>query len=248
MRIIHIPRKAQPPGQFDGRKIEERRMVMFPDAPEGLLHSFSTLFYWSYAWGNEDGLIAEHPHRGFEIMSVVIEGTLEHYDSTSGTWTPLRAGDVQVMRAGTGLTHAERVSKGTRFFQIWFDPDLRNALTQPPQYRDFRAEQFDVLDMEDMEARIIAGEGATVELQSQARVFELSYGPGEHAMEVDEDSVFAIFVLEGKIETDSSFIKQDDFLLVSHAELLRFTTDRAGKMFIVEVPRVPAYATLAGSH
>lgn len=66
----------------------------------------------------------EHPHHDLEIVSYVVTGTLEHQDNL-GNNTLLPAGTVQVMSAGTGISHSERnpsAEEPVRFIQMWFLP------------------------------------------------------------------------------------------------------------------------------
>jgi quercetin 2,3-dioxygenase len=65
-----------------------------------------------------------HPHREMEIITYVRQGAISHRDSL-GNEGRTEAGDVQVMHAGTGITHAEynREAGPTRIFQIWIIPD-----------------------------------------------------------------------------------------------------------------------------
>jgi quercetin 2,3-dioxygenase len=65
-----------------------------------------------------------HPHKDMEIITFVRQGAITHQDSL-GNEGATRAGDVQVMHAGTGITHAElnKESEATRLFQIWITPD-----------------------------------------------------------------------------------------------------------------------------
>jgi quercetin 2,3-dioxygenase len=81
---------------------------------------------------NEDFVIpgagfSTHGHRDIEILSYVLEGGLAHRDSSGGGGV-IRPGELQFMRAGTGVTHSERNASGSEpvhFLQIWVVPDTR---------------------------------------------------------------------------------------------------------------------------
>lgn len=70
-----------------------------------------------------------HPHDNMEIISIPLEGDLEHKDSM-GNVTAIRNGDVQVMSAGTGITHSEynrNKDQEVKFLQIWIFPNKKNV-------------------------------------------------------------------------------------------------------------------------
>jgi len=115
------------------------------DANHGWLHSRHTFSFADYYnpermhFGvlrvlNDDFVAAGkgfgvHPHDNMEIISIPLEGDLEHKDSMGNT-TVIRNGDVQVMSAGTGITHSEynkNVDRPVKFLQIWVIPNQRNV-------------------------------------------------------------------------------------------------------------------------
>lgn len=70
-----------------------------------------------------------HPHDNMEIISIPLEGDLEHRDSMGNT-TVIRKGDIQVMSAGTGIHHSEynkNRDEEVKFLQIWIYPNKRNV-------------------------------------------------------------------------------------------------------------------------
>lgn len=70
-----------------------------------------------------------HPHDNMEIISIPLEGDLEHQDSM-GNVAVIKNGDIQVMSAGTGITHSEKnksSSKDVKFLQIWLFPNKKNV-------------------------------------------------------------------------------------------------------------------------
>jgi redox-sensitive bicupin YhaK (pirin superfamily) len=76
----------------------------------------------------------EHPHRNMEIVSIPLEGDLEHRDSM-GNLTVIKEGDIQVMSAGTGVYHSEynrNPDRVVKFLQIWIYPNRMNV---PSRYQ-----------------------------------------------------------------------------------------------------------------
>ncbi|MCB1139878.1 MAG: pirin family protein [Leptospiraceae bacterium] len=200
MAMYIAPYANQVGGEFDGGKILEKKPLGFPQEGGGIPY-ISSLFYWACAWSDEGGLIAEHPHQAFEIISFVLDGEIEHYDNKAAAWKKLKAGDVQIIRAGSGITHAERMNAGSRMFQIWFDPYLDRAVTQPPSYNDYRAEQFPVESLENgVEQTTLIGGASPFQMQSPVEVFRRKYSGGPLEIDLNPGEVMAMYALEGSFQ------------------------------------------------
>jgi quercetin 2,3-dioxygenase len=107
----------------------------------------------------------DHPHRGFETVTYVLEGAIEHGDS-QGNRGSIGAGDVQWMTAGSGVIHSEMPSaeirrNGERMhgFQLWVNLPRRDKLMKP-RYQELRASEIPTAKSADgkVAVTVIAGE------------------------------------------------------------------------------------------
>src|SRR5712691_10524751 len=117
-----------------------------------------------YAPGEPKGT-AWHPHRGFETVTYIIDGTFEHHDSNGGGGV-ITDGDTQWMTAGGGILHIEKppewlVVKGGLFhgLQLWVNLPARDKMAAP-RYQDIRGNAVSLLSSADGGAllRVIAGD------------------------------------------------------------------------------------------
>lgn len=111
----------------------------------------------------------DHPHRGFETVTYMLEGEFEHEDS-AGHRGLIAAGDVQWMTAGAGIVHSEMPSRRIREhggrihgFQIWVNLPARSKMARP-RYQEVPGEAIPTASTEDGTARVrvIAGEALSV--------------------------------------------------------------------------------------
>ena len=116
----------------------------------------------------------DHPHRGFETVTYMIEGEFEHEDS-AGNRGSIRAGDVQWMTAGDGVIHSEEPAawikqRGGRVhgFQLWVNLPARSKRIAP-RYQDVRAETMPTWASDDGRAsvKVIAGQALGVQAQAE---------------------------------------------------------------------------------
>lgn len=117
----------------------------------------SPFLFLSEDWFHAPGGFEEHPHRGMQTVTIVLEGALEHRDHT-GAHGLLRAGDVQWMTAGHGVLHSEMPhdNETAHTLQLWLN--LPRAMKMiPARYQDQRLADVPVRRIEGGEVRVYAG-------------------------------------------------------------------------------------------
>jgi len=245
---IHIyPVQQQITGNFNGGEILENKPIqMSPDATK--LQPYSNIFYWAHAWGAVTSTIGLHPHQAFEIVSFVLEGTIEHYDTKNKTWLPLHAGDVQIIRAGNGISHAEKIQQGAHIFQIWFDPNIDKSLLLPATYSDYAAASFPIIQQEGMQVKILKGENAPIEMMTPGiAIKQFDIAIGAHEIQLDDEHIHSFYLIAGSIEITKGIINKDDFFTVDEGGTLTFTAKQQSKLFLISALKEIDYATYAST-
>lgn len=155
----------------------------------------------------------DHPHRGFETVTYMLEGEFEHRDS-GGHTGKLRPGDVQWMTAGRGVVHSEMPSAhilevGGRVhgFQIWVNLPARLKMTAP-RYQEVKAAQIPEARSADglAKVRVIAGEAlgvlARIDTHTPIVYQHWTLKPGAKVIQVlPEDHNGLLFVFAGALDS-----------------------------------------------
>jgi redox-sensitive bicupin YhaK (pirin superfamily) len=147
----------------DGAGVKLRRVIGQPELPE--LDPF--LMLDEFGTDSPDDYIAgfpEHPHRGFETVTYMLDGRMRHRDN-HGHEGVLVPGSVQWMTAGRGIVHSEMPQQQEgrmRGFQLWLNLPARDKMTDP-KYQEFGPDQIPVATPgEGVSIKVIAGQVGTV--------------------------------------------------------------------------------------
>lgn len=178
-----------------------------------------------------------HPHDNMEIVSLVLEGALKHGDSM-GHMQVLKPGELQVMTAGTGITHSEMNAsrdEPVKFLQIWV---ITDADGHTPRYN-----QIELAPARRNELRlIVAPEGRGGEhvgwIHQSAWFYTLDLDAGrdaEYRMNLHGDGAY-VFVIGGTAEVDGVELGPRDGMGLWEADEFRIKASDDAKLLIIEVP------------
>jgi len=178
----------------------------------------------------------DHPHRGFETVTYVLEGEVVHEDSAGHRGT-IKPGGVQWMTAGAGVVHSETPSaavleQGGRAhgFQIWVNLPARLKMTQP-RYQELAAEQIPSAVSADglAKVKVIAGEAlgvrAAIDTHTPIVYQDWSLSPGaDVTLALDAETQAVVYVFEGRaLLGDQGRVVEDGQLAVlGEGDAVRF--------------------------
>lgn len=179
----------------------------------------------------------KHPHDNMEIISIPLEGDLEHGDNMGNT-TIIRQGDVQIMSAGTGVVHSEKnasSSEPVKFLQIWVFPNQRNVKPRYDQ-KSFPAEGRRNALQTVVSPVGADGEGVQIHQDAWFSLCRLDKGTTlEYPLKNAAHGVY-VFVLEGDAFVNEFLLNRRDGFGISGVDKLVLRADSDTELLLMEVP------------
>lgn len=177
-----------------------------------------------------------HPHDNMEIITIPLEGQLEHKDSMGNTGV-ISPGEVQVMSAGTGVQHSEynkHADQPVKLFQIWIFPDKKNV---QPRY-DQKA--FDVKERINQWQTLVSPmgntEGLNIHQQAWIKMAKLEKN---NTLAYQKHSAFnAVFLLsvDGSVRVNGETLHQRDAIGLDENTAAEITAETDSEVLLLEVP------------
>lgn len=179
-----------------------------------------------------------HPHDNMEIISIPLEGDLEHQDSM-GNKQVIRQGDVQVMSAGTGVAHSEKNRNDDRpvkFLQIWVFPNKQDV---EPRYDQ---KTFSDAEKQNNLVTVVSpmGEKSGVNIHQDAwfSMGKLDNGTSlTYTIKGEGNGVYA-FLLEGDVTINDVVMNRRDGLGIWDEKTLSITANSNAEILLMEVPMI----------
>jgi redox-sensitive bicupin YhaK (pirin superfamily) len=188
----------------------------------------------------------DHPHRGFETVTYILEGAVEHEDS-QGNRGRIGAGDVQWMTAGAGVIHSELPSeeireKGGRMhgFQLWVNLPRRDKMMKP-RYQELRARDIPTAKSADgkVTVTIIAGESlgtnASIDTRTPIMYLHVRLAAGAKFTQAIPKSYNAFaFLISGEAKFGDRAARENDMVLFARdGDWVTITTEKGAELLLI---------------
>lgn len=238
----HITRRVRGTDTSDGAGVKLKRIIGQPALdmldPFLLLDEFRSDQAGDYIAG-----FPEHPHRGFETVTYMLAGHMQHQDN-HGNRGDLSPGSVQWMTAGCGILHSEMPQQENGLmwgFQLWVNLPAKDKMTAP-RYQDIAPERIPVVHPAvGVEVKVIAGElaGATGPVEGIATAplyLDVSLQPGaELSLEMPVGHHGFAYVFEGEsVLVGGERLQRSELGVLSEGDRLQLAVgDKPSRLLVV---------------
>ena len=231
--ILH---KAETRGDADHGWLHSRHTFSFADYYDPERTHFGALRVLNDDWVAPGMGFDTHPHTNMEIISIPLEGDLEHKDSM-GNVSVIKNGDIQVMSAGTGIRHSEynkNKDKPVKFLQIWVFPDRQNV---QPRYDQVT---LNLDDRHNKLQQILSpspdDEGVWIYQNAWFHLGRFDKGIVDAYNFKTKGNGVYFFVLSGEITVDDQQLKTRDGFGIWNTEMITIKADSESEILLMEVP------------
>jgi quercetin 2,3-dioxygenase len=177
-----------------------------------------------------------HPHDNMEIITIPFEGDLRHRDNI-GNEATIKTGDVQVMSAGTGITHSEfnpNHHLHTKLFQIWLFPNKQNV---EPRYQQITLDQ--ALQKNNF-AQILSpnpdDEGVWIHQDAWFYLSDFEKGFSKKLLRQKEGNGFYIINIDGEVKINEEIVEKRDAIGIWEANEIEITATSNARFLVMEIP------------
>ncbi len=178
-----------------------------------------------------------HPHSNMEIVSIPLDGALEHKDST-GRERVIDTGDVQIMSAGRGIYHSEynhNKDRASNFLQIWVFPkfgDIEPRYDQKRFEKKDRQNKWQTVVAPDKDSALWINQDAWFNLAELDKGKSLSYTKNL------DSSVVYLFVIEGAVTLNGETLNKRDGMGILSGDIKDLKASENASLLLMEVPNI----------
>ena len=187
------------------------------------------------------GGFPDHPHRGFETVTYMVAGSMQHGDN-QGNQGLLGPGSVQWMTAGRGIVHSEMPMQEDGLmwgFQLWVNLPASDKMTQP-RYQDIPADRVPETQIDEgVTANLIAGElgdrtGPVSGVATEPFFFDLRFAPGfDCAIRTPPGHNVFVYVFDGCVAVGEQRVGRGEIGLLTHGDRVELSAEEGARCILV---------------
>ena len=186
----------------------------------------------------------DHPHRGFNTFTYMLDGHMLHQDSM-GNKGDLRAGGAQWMKAASGVIHSEmpqQIAGLMRGFQLWINLPATAKMTEPA-YQEYSPEAFPVVEDANARVKILLGEyqgqqGPIIDPYTGVQYFDITIKPeASFTCPLAEELHGFVYVFEGDARMEDTALPQHTFAVLGDGDNMMVTAGASGARLILVAGR-----------
>ena len=166
----------------------------------------------------------DHPHRGFEGITYVIQGSVNHTDNL-GNDSTVHSGGLQRFTAGKGIIHSEMPSaeNETKGIQMWVNLPA-NLKQLEPDYQQVLASEVDVVEIPGGHVKLLSDENALLKLHTKVIYRDVTLqAQHQYVADIDPDMRGFIYLLAGEISVEGVTVKKTESCFVENHENVEIT-------------------------
>ncbi len=179
----------------------------------------------------------KHPHDNMEIITVVLDGALEHQDNMGHT-EAIQENEVQVMSAGTGVVHSEynhNKDKDVNLMQIWIFPNKEDVV---PRYDQRKFEPAERINKLQTQVSPIDNTDDGLKITQDAWIYRTTLEEGKtvtHQLRNAKNGLY-VFMIDGSVQTEGTTLNKRDGLGIYDTTEVTLTASKNSDVLLIEVP------------
>ena len=175
----------------------------------------------------------DHPHRGFEAITYMFDGGMNHKDNL-GNESFVTAGGAQRFTAGSGMVHSEMPAEQGKSngIQLWIN--LPKRLKQiSPEYQQVDTDEFPLKDIEGGQVKILVGEDSPLEIKTEIIYQHVTLNKqAQYRLDLNAAMRGIVYVMSGKLSVNDEPVRADQALFVEDIEYLEFLAEEDSQFMI----------------
>ena len=189
-----------------------------------------------------------HPHRGFETVTYMLSGKMQHEDS-AGNHGDLTPGDVQWMTAGRGIIHSEEPHEDFQKtgglmhgFQIWVNLPAKDKMMEP-RYQEIPSSQSPTIEKNGVWARVVAGQCMGIDSQIDTVIpityIHLKMSPGSSLIQpINLGLNCMLYLFNGSVEISGKYVADGNLALLDDGSEINLVSQEGCELLILAGPEI----------